>query len=267
MLGAVALHAAEWLAAALFALWLVSLARRDASIVDPFWSTGFAGVAWVGLATCGGPSPRSWLVAALTTVWALRLSGHLFLRNRGHGEDFRYQAMRRRHGARFPLVSLFSVFLLQGAILWVVSLPLQVAMARGGGPLGWVDALGAALWAIGFAFEAVADRKLTRFRSDPANRGKVLRRGLWALTRHPNYFGDALLWWGLAAFALPLAPWTVVSPVLMTFLLVKVSGVALLEKDIAERRPEYRDYLKTTNAFLPGWRRRGLRVRVEQDSA
>ncbi len=154
-------------------------------------------------------------------------------------------------------MSLGTVFLLQGALVLVVSLPLQVAVARAGPPLGLLDAGGILLFALGFAFEAVADLQLARFKADPASRGRVMDRGLWRLTRHPNYFGDALLWWGLGLLgAAAGAAWTLVSPAVMTFLLLRVSGVTLLERDISDRRPGYRDYVRRTSAFFPWFPRR-----------
>jgi steroid 5-alpha reductase family enzyme len=241
-------------AALFFAVWLLSLVRRDASIVDVFWGVGFVAVALSTWTFERGYEPRATLVLGLVALWGLRLAGHLLLRNRGQPEDPRYQAMRRAHGARFAWVSLYTVFGLQAALLWIVSLPAQVAItAAVPAWLGPLDAIGSALFAIGFLFEAVGDLQLARFRADPANRGRVLQRGLWAWTRHPNYFGDALVWWGIFAIALGV-PWgwaTLPAPALMTLLLLRVSGVALLERSIAKRRPEYEQYRERTSAFLP----------------
>jgi steroid 5-alpha reductase family enzyme len=159
--------------------------------------------------------------------------------------------MRRGHGARFWWVSLFTVFLLQAALAWAISLPVQLAVLSDG-PLGWLDGLAVLTWLVGLAFEAIGDLQLTRFRRDPANRGRALDTGLWRYSRHPNYFGDALLWWGFGLLGLAAgAPWTLFAPALMTFLLLKVSGVALLEKGMEERRPAYRDYVARTSAFVP----------------
>lgn len=242
---------------AMFLLWLLSLRLRDASIVDPFWGTGFVLAAWTAAAASEGGGARRALALALVSIWGLRLSLHLLRRNLGHGEDRRYAAMRAAHGDRFWLVSLGTVFLLQGALVLVISLPLQVAVARAGPPLGLLDAAGAALFALGFAFEAVADLQLARFKADPASRGRVMDRGLWSLTRHPNYFGDALLWWGLGLLGVAAgAAWTLVSPAVMTFLLLRVSGVAMLERDISDRRPGYREYVRRTSAFFPWFPRR-----------
>jgi steroid 5-alpha reductase family enzyme len=236
--------------------WLVSLARRDASVADVLWGPGFAALAWLYHAAIPGRSTRGLLVAGLVTIWGLRLALHIAERSRGRGEDPRYAAMRRAHGERFPAVSLVTVFWLQGLILWVVALPLF--QAQRGGPLGWGDALGLTCVVAGFLCEAVADRQLQRFRADPANRGRVLDTGLWRYSRHPNYFGDALLWWGL--FALTAANtegwWTVVSPLVMTFLLVRVSGVPLLERGLADRRPGYAEYVRRTSAFVPWFPRK-----------
>jgi steroid 5-alpha reductase family enzyme len=236
------------------ALWLASLALRNASIVDVAWGPGFAAIALLGLAFGDGAPARRLLCAALALAWGLRLGVYLFLRNHGKGEDFRYRAMRAHHGARFPLVSLFTVFALQGALMWFISLPLPVgASASEPATLGALDALGAALWTVGFAFEAVGDWQLARFKADPANAGAVMDRGLWRYTRHPNYFGDCLVWWGFYAIACstPQGPFTLLSPALMTFLLLRVSGVALLERTIARRRPGYREYVERTSAFVP----------------
>lgn len=235
-------------------LWLVSLAIKNASIVDIFWGADFAVIALVTFALTDGYAPRKLLITTLAAIWGLRLATHIGWRNHGKGEDFRYQAMRKRIGDRFALVSLFTVFGLQGALMWLISLPLQFAqLSLEPARLTWLDFFGAALWAIGLSFEAIGDWQLAKFKADPANKGKVMDRGLWAYTRHPNYFGDALLWWGffLIALATPRGWWTVISPVLMTTLLMKVSGVALLEKTLVKTRPEYRDYVKRTSAFFP----------------
>jgi steroid 5-alpha reductase family enzyme len=182
----------------------------------------------------------------------VRLAGYLARRNIGKGEDPRYVAMRRHYGASWPLRSLVQVFVLQGVLMWLISLPVQAAeRSSGGGPLGWSDALGAALTLTGVAFEATGDAQLARFKADPANRGKVMDRGLWRYTRHPNYFGDFLVWWGLYALAVASGnAWTVLSPALMSFLLLRVSGVTLLEKSM-RARPGYDDYVRRTSAFFP----------------
>lgn len=237
---------------AMFALWILSLRLRDSSIVDIFWGLGFVLIVWVTRLSEGGTEPRAGLVAAITTLWGVRLAGHLARRNIGKGEDPRYTAMRRRHGDGWPMRSLLQVFALQGVLMWVIALPVQAAeRARGGGTLGWLDAIGAALALTGIAFEAIGDAQLARFKADPANRGQVMDRGLWRYTRHPNYFGDFLMWWGLYLLAVASgAAWTIVSPALMSFLLLRVSGVTLLEKSM-RKRPGYDEYVRRTSTFFP----------------
>jgi len=233
----------------LVALWGVSLPRKDSSIVDLFWGFGFVLVGWVRLAL-DGLSPRGLLVSGLVTLWGLRLSIYLAWRNHGRGEDPRYAAMRARHGAAWPLRSLFIVFLLQGVLLWLISMPVQFAIASHG-EIGLLDALAAVIVLTGVAFESIGDLQLARFKANPANKGTVMRTGLWRYTRHPNYFGDAVVWTGLALFGVASGAWyTVASAGLMTFLLVRVSGVAMLESAM-KHRPGYADYIRQTNAFIP----------------
>jgi steroid 5-alpha reductase family enzyme len=237
------------------AVWLTSVWLRDASIVDVTWGPGFAGIALVAFAVSDGAFARRVLVTALALVWGLRLGGYLLWRAWGKPEDFRYQAMRRHWGARFPIVSLFTVFALQGVLMWIVSLPIQIAqVSREPAALGALDALGAGLWLVGLLFESVGDAQLARFKADPANAGTVMDRGLWRYTRHPNYFGDCLVWWGLFAIALavPGGVYAVVGPIVMTILLRRVSGVTLLERSLVKRRAGYADYVARTNAFVPG---------------
>jgi len=248
---------AALLVGAMLLLWTLSLRLRNASIVDVFWGSAFVLAGWTAALSGGGAGPRRALALALVTLWGTRLTLHLGRRNLGHGEDPRYVAMRAAHGARFWWVSLFTVFLFQAGLAWVVSLPIQLAAVSTSAGLGVLDLAGLALWLVGFAFEAVGDAQLARFRRDPASRGRALDTGLWRYTRHPNYFGDACAWWGLGLLgAAAGAPWTLVAPVLMTFFLLRVSGVALLERDIVERRPAYRDYVARTSAFLPWFPRR-----------
>jgi steroid 5-alpha reductase family enzyme len=245
------------LVAVMLVLWIAGTRRRDASLVDPFWGTGFVLVAWIARSLNEPTSSRVLLLSILTTVWGLRLSIYLLWRNWGRGEDHRYAAMRANHGNRFWWVSLFSVFLLQGGLLWIISLPIQVAAANDmGTPLGWLDGIGIGLWAVGMYFEALGDWQLTKFQRDLRNRGQVLDRGLWRFTRHPNYFGDFCVWWGLYLIAAAGgAGWTIGSPLLMSLLLMRISGVTLLESTILERRPDYAAYKSRTNAFFPGPRR------------
>lgn len=237
-------------------VWVASLVRKDASLVDRVWGLGFVILAWVYRAAAEpGPSGSEavrGLAVAMVTLWGLRLAAYLTWRNWGHGEDSRYRAMRARGGPNWPFLNLFTVHWGQALVMWVVSLPVLAAVrgtASAGHPLVW---LGVALWLLGFGFETVGDLQLVRFKADPANKGKVLDRGLWRYTRHPNYFGDACVWWGIFGLAAASgAWWTVIGPLVMNGLLVKVSGVALLEKQLAKTKPQYRDYIRRTSAFLP----------------
>jgi steroid 5-alpha reductase family enzyme len=241
------------LAASTF-VWMISVRLEDASIADICWGLGFVLLAWLYCLLSPPLTPRSWLVAALITLWGARLSSHIFRRNHGKEEDPRYRAMRASHGRAFWWRSLFTVFWLQGAILWFVALPLLVAVrATSPAALTAVDALGVLLFAVGFGFEVVGDSQLARFRAEPSNRGHVLDRGLWRYTRHPNYFGDATLWWGLYAIAVatPSGWRTALSPALMTFLLMRVSGVTLLEDGLKASKPGYREYVGRTSGFVP----------------
>jgi len=248
-------------------LWLASRKLRDVSIVDLYWGPGFAVIAWVAW-TLGEGGARATLVVALATLWGIRLGAYLFIRNRGKPEDYRYAAMRRRHGDRFATLSLFTVFLLQGVLMWIVSLPLQVVQMDGGNHLNALDVLGVALFALGFAFESVGDYQLARFKAVPRNTGQVMDRGLWAWTRHPNYFGDFTLWWGFAAFALAVgAYWTLVGPLVMSIFLMRISGAALLEKGLRKSKPKYAEYESCTSAFFPFPPRKRLRARRRSDAS
>ena len=234
-----------------FLAWIVATARRNAGLVDIFWSLFFLAAAATH-AVLAPWSDRGQLVLALVVIWGVRLAAYLAVRNWNAPEDRRYQAIRARNEPGFAWKSVYLVFGLQGVLAWLIAAPLAVAIA-GGGELGVADYAGALLVAFGIGFEAVADAQLRRFKADRANEGKVMDRGLWRYTRHPNYFGEFCVWWGLFLFAVPAGgAWTAFSPLLMTLLLLKVSGVALLEKDIGERRPAYRDYSARTNAFFPG---------------
>jgi steroid 5-alpha reductase family enzyme len=239
-------------------LWLLSIRLRDMSIVDIFWGPGFAVVALVGYALSAGngvPASRRMLVTVLTVAWALRLGGYLWYRNHGKGEDPRYTAaFRNRYSTNLHLHTLFKVFLLQGALIWLISMPVQLAQyLLSPGRLGLAAAAGAVLWVVGFLFEAVSDWQLARFKADPANRGRIMDRGLWRYTRHPNYFGNSCLWWGLFLIACDnrLGLFTVFAPVLMTHFLLNVTGKRLLEKRMTRARPEYAAYVSRTSGFFP----------------
>ncbi len=241
-------------------LWLGSVLLRDASLVDRLWGMGFVLLAWLYLQPAGGFRGAPWLarlVVILVTIWGLRLSLYLTWRNWGQGEDYRYRAMRAAQGGTFWWKSLFSVFVLQGILAWIISAPLLVAVSsRIATPNSvWVG-VGMACWLTGFLFETVGDWQLARFKANPSNRGQVMDRGLWRYTRHPNYFGDAVVWWGYFCLAAAVGGWwTAFGPALMTVLLMKVSGVALLEKTLQETKPQYRDYIRRTSAFVPRWPR------------
>jgi len=239
-----------------FVLWLISFRRGDVSIVDSAWSLFQLIAAWIYFSSVSEASVRGVIVLTLVTVWALRLSIYITWRNWGHAEDYRYQQIRANNQPHFEWKALYFVFGLQGFLAWLLSMPVLVAIADNS-PLNLLDALGILLFVTGFLFEAIGDFQLARFKKDATNKGKVMRTGLWRYTRHPNYFGEFCMAWGLYAIAVSAGGWwTLFAPLLITFLLLKISGVAMLEKDIGERRPDYRDYKNTTNAFFPGLPRR-----------
>jgi steroid 5-alpha reductase family enzyme/lipocalin len=235
-------------------LWGVSLLLKDASIVDRFWGLGFLVLYGYQLADCRFLTFRAAMVLGLVAMWALRLSLYIHLRNRKHGEDVRYQKMRTSVGKRFWWVSLFSVFFLQGTLMWLVSAPLIfILLFPQSDQPTLFDYVGLALWTVGFLLEAMADYQMARFKRQPKNAGKVCRQGLWNLSRHPNYFGEALLWWGFGVICLTTSVGylALYSPALMTFLLLRVSGVAHLEKQLAKTKPDYAEYVKSVPAFFP----------------
>jgi steroid 5-alpha reductase family enzyme len=240
------------IAAMMLVAWLVSLAARKTDVVDSFWGPGFAVVAWTTLALASTRDLRACLLTACVTLWALRLSAHITWRNRGRPEDWRYVKIRGETN-NWMLLSLVKVFAVQGVLLFIISLPLQLGLRGSPMPLGPLDGVGLLLWLVGFGCEAIADWQLTRFKANPAHRGKALDTGLWRYSRHPNYFGDTCLWWGyfLLALAGGAPVWTIVGPLLMTFLLLKVSGVAMLESGLKERNPAYAGYIARTSAFIP----------------
>ncbi|HUP09520.1 MAG TPA: DUF1295 domain-containing protein [Caldimonas sp.] len=235
-----------------FAVWLASLRLHDVSIVDAAWSFLVWLPAAVAVTEAPQAGPRAWPVMGLALVWALRLAVHIAHRQHGQPEDARYRAIRARNEPHFEWKSLVLVFALQAVLGWIVGAPL-VAASASGSPWHVLDAAGVALMAFGIGFEAIADAQLARFKADPGQKGRVLVTGLWRYSRHPNYFGECCVWWGAWLVAAAAgAAWTIVSPLVMTVLLLKVSGVALLEKDIGVRRPAYADYIRRTNAFVPG---------------
>lgn len=235
-------------------LWVLSIRLGDPSFVDAGWGFGFVVIAAVTAIVSNGDPTRSALIVAVTTVWGLRLAGYLLWRWRRNGPDARYQAMLRHAGGNPHVFTLTRVFLLQGALMWVVSLPVQLGQVYSSPHGMTVQAfVGTAVALVGIAFETIGDLQLTRFKDDPANTGRVLDRGLWRYTRHPNYFGDSLVWWGLFLVAVANGPtcFAVVGPITITGLLLKWSGVPVLERGLVRRRPDYTDYQSRTSAFVP----------------
>jgi steroid 5-alpha reductase family enzyme len=235
-------------------LWIASIIFHNVSIVDLFWGAGFVLTAGFYFLNTGEVSARKIFLVTLVTLWGLRLSIYLAWRNLGKGEDFRYQEFRRKYGEkRYWWISFFQTFLLQGILMWLISAPLLGAQYYGNEKgLGLADFAGMLLWFTGFIFEAGGDIQLARFRSDPSNKGKVLDKGFWKYTRHPNYFGDSAVWWGYGLICIGTGSWLpVLGSILMTLLIIKVSGVALLEKSLSETKPQYRDYVRKTSSFFP----------------
>lgn len=242
--------------------WVASVLVRKVSFVDSLWSLFFLLAAAVFAATAVELSDRALLVLGLVTLWSLRLSLHITVRNWDEPEDHRYEAIRQNNEPGFVVKSLYIVFGLQGVLAWIISAPLFSAINSAAAP-GVLDAAALVLFLVGFVFEALGDWQLSRFSADENNRGKVLDTGLWRYTRHPNYFGEFCIWWAFWLFAAAAgAWWTIFAPLLMSFLLLRVSGVTMLEKTITSRRPGYAEYVRSTNAFFPGPRRRAQEVEV-----
>lgn len=244
---------------AMTVMWIISVAKKDASLVDIFWGIGFILVAWSSFMSGHGYFARNLILSILATLWGLRLSIYIFIRNWGNGEDPRYKAMRAKHGKNFWIKSFFTVFLFQGLMMFLVSLSLQIGQVYPEpGYIIATDIAGIVVWSVGFFFETVSDYQMYVFKSNDANSGMVMNRGLWRFSRHPNYFGEATMWWGIFIIAAPL-PYgliSVISPILITFLLLKVSGVVMLEKSLKETKPEYKEYIEKTNAFIPWFPRK-----------
>lgn len=241
---------------AVVVLWLISIPLRDVSIIDMFFAAVLFAITAVSYVVGNGVPVRKQLLLLLVGLWALRITIHLIKRNWGHGEDARYTKLREwtNDDRRFVWLSLRKVFLLQGVVIWFVSLPVQVAQVYVTPlALGWLAWLGTALWAVGFFFETVADHQLTRFRADPANKGTVLKTGLWKYSRHPNYFGELCVWWGLFLIACDnvLGLLSVIGPVLYTFLIINVTGQRTLDKKLAREKPDYAAYMASTSGLIP----------------
>ncbi|MGI9530547.1 DUF1295 domain-containing protein [Lutimonas sp.] len=235
-------------------LWVWSVLIQNVSIVDIFWGFGFVVLNTFYVFMSGELTDRKIVILALVTIWGLRLTLYLAFRNIGKGEDFRYQEFRRKYGPeRYWWFSFFQTFLLQGVLMMIISVTLLgVSSGDSSGDLTLLDVIAIGVWLIGFAFEAGGDYQLSRFKSNPENKGKVLDTGFWKFTRHPNYFGDAAVWWAFALFSIAAGSyWQVVGAVVMTLLIIKVSGVSLLEKSLKDSKPLYKDYIQRTNAFFP----------------
>ena len=232
-------------------VWLISIPLKDVSIIDIVWGPGFIVVSWVTVLAVQAEGIKM-LPAVLATIWGLRLGGYLAFRNHGKPEDARYATMRNKHGDWFWWISLLTVFGLQAVVMWIVSLPLQT-VGQGDADYPVLRLVGVLLWLVGVIFEAVGDAQLAHFKSNPGNQGNVLDRGLWRYTRHPNYFGDFCVWWGLYCVALSCGAlwWSAIGPAIMTVFLIKFSGVGLLEKSLRRSKPGYEDYVTRTNAFFP----------------
>lgn len=235
-------------------LWIISVIRENVSIVDIFWGFGFVLVSIFYFLQGEGNETRRILVLLLSVIWGLRLTFYIGWRNYGKGEDYRYRQFRKNYGEkRYWWISFFQTFLLQGILMWLISAPLLAAHHYGNDKsLNILDLAGFILWFLGFLFEAGGDWQLAVFKADPSNKGKVLDRGFWKYTRHPNYFGDSSVWWGYGLFSLAAGSMIpILGSLLMTLLIIKVSGVALLEKNLKEQKPQYREYIKKTSAFIP----------------
>lgn len=235
-------------------LWIISISIKNVSIVDIFWGLGFVLVNSVYFFSSDEKLTRNLLVFILVGVWGLRLSIYLFIRNYGKSEDFRYQEFRRKYGYKnYWWISYFQVFLLQGVLIMIISMPLLgVKNGTLDNEINTLDYLAIAVWVIGFLFESIGDYQLTKFKSNPFNKGKVLNSGLWRYTRHPNYFGDALVWWSFGMFSISSgAYWNILGSIVMTFLIVKISGVSLLEKSLKNQKPDYHEYITKTSSFIP----------------
>lgn len=225
---------------------------KDNSIVDIAWGLGFLVVAAVGVWLNPNPTLFHFVLLGMVGIWGLRLSGYIFNRHRNVGEDYRYAQWRKEWGKYVIPRAFVQIFMLQGAFMYVIALPIMMAMGNNEIGLSWISCIGIALWLVGFLFEAVGDWQKSKFKADPANDGKIMQSGLWRYTRHPNYFGEALLWWGIFVFVVPAAYWyvSIISPIILTFLLTKVSGVAMLEKKYKGNKA-FEEYARKTSAFIP----------------
>jgi len=239
-------------------IWLLSVIKKDVSIVDSFWAVMFVVVFVVYFINVSEMGSRGLVAGVLLLAWATRLSGYITWRNWGEGEDRRYQDIRRKYSPHFWLKSLFIIFIFQGILAWIVSMPL-IAIITGSTAITSLDHIAILVIGFGIIYESIADWQLHKFKSQPSNHGKVMDKGVWRFSRHPNYFGEFCVWWGFYLMAVASGGWwSIISPLVMSFLLMRFSGVALLESDIVTRRPKYAEYIRSTNAFFPGLRRQAF---------
>jgi len=235
-------------------LWIVSVITKNVSIVDLFWGFGFVLASVFYFLNSDGFYARKIIVMTLVAIWGIRLSVYLTWRNYGKGEDFRYRNFRNKYGEkRYWWISFFQTFLLQGILMWLISAPLLGAQFYDHNKaLNILDYIGIIFWITGILFEAGGDFQLAVFKANPANRGKVLDKGFWRYTRHPNYFGDSAVWWGYGFLCLAAGSYLpALGSLLMTALIIKVSGVAMLEKSLKETKPQYKEYIEKTSSFIP----------------
>lgn len=239
--------------------WIYSLIKNNVTIADSLWGVGFILIAWITFFNTEGFIYRKILITALVTLWGLRLFIHITKRNRGKGEDPRYTEWRKEYGDNFKFVSLFKVFLVQALFLWIISLSIQIgSLSKTPDYITLFDLLGLAVWAGGFLIESFADYQLSSFLKKPENRGKIMNRKLWRYSRHPNYFGESAMWWGIFIIALsvPQGYITIISPVVITYTLLRITGVTLMEKTIFGDNPEYKEYVRRTSSFIPWFPRK-----------
>ncbi len=233
--------------------WFIfSLVKKRNDVADVAWGLGFVILAWTSFLLADDFSVRGALVGILVSIWGLRLAWHIHTRNKGKTEDYRYLAWRKEWGKYFYVRSYFQVYLLQGVFLFLIALPILFINKNTGATFGPLDLFGVAVWLFGFYFEFVGDMQLMRFVKDPANKGKLMQSGLWAYTRHPNYFGEVTQWWGIwiIALSVPFGWVGIVGPIVITFLILKVSGIPMLEKKM-EEHPDFKEYKRKTSVFIP----------------
>ena len=234
------------------AIHLLSLAKKNCGVMDASWGPGFVAVALSTLYFCEQITPRHLLLCAMLAIWGIRLCIYIAMRNHGKEEDFRYKNWRTSWGKWFYLRSYFQIFILQGVFMFIIALPVIILSSSNDNSLNWVDMLGLIIWLTGFFFESVGDFQLLKFIKNKENKGLVMRYGLWKYTRHPNYFGEALLWWGIFLVSLSsnYGIYSIISPITINYLLLYVSGIPMLEEKY-KNKPEYQEYKKTTSAFFP----------------